>query len=432
MEERRNTYNDQFKANDIAYKLICKVDNSTDRDENLAILTSLNNKKVQLKAVATYLQANFKEVYPKSVEQINLKKQNLNKTDLRNQILDFVIFSLAHHCMKCDADYLPYVQADSAEGDTKCFVCKLPAHKDCYKPDEVKLHLVFLCQICLQAQKFKAELEKKEEPEKEEEVAEQDDDSESDSDSDSDDSTWSKKQKKIRKRKEKPGVPKKKEEICPLLIDGKCPHGISGKNCEYTHKNTCHKYCSFGTRDMDRRGCRFGEDCRYLHPTLCQNSVVMRKCFNKSCTHAHLRHTTKEIKENVDSYKGSYSQGAKAEPPRGNYIQGAKPENSRYENRQYNNSYQSQKPKTRQYERNKPYNPNYRPAPRRVEAQSNDQEHFLCQMVEKMKEQLFPFFQQEMRRQLQHQTYQTTESQESYPSMPDAMDPTWNPSQGRW
>ena len=87
---------------------------------------------------------------------------------------------------------------------------------------------------------------------------------------------------------------RKKDQECPMLIEGVCPHGLTGKTCEYIHKKVCNRYSQYGSKEMHRWGCRFGENCRYVHLTLCNNSVEMGMCLNKSCKHAHLKDTDRK------------------------------------------------------------------------------------------------------------------------------------------
>ena len=57
---------------------------------------------------------------------------------------------------------------------------------------------------------------------------------------------------------------------------------------------------------MHRAGCKFGEECRYLHPTLCQNSVRLKMCLNDSCQHTRLRFT-KRKQTNENTQQNSYN-----------------------------------------------------------------------------------------------------------------------------
>ena len=324
------------------------------------------------------------------------------------------------------------MQTNSAQEDIKCFVCKLPAHRDCYNADDVKLHLVYLCQVCLTAEKKEPTVEETTVPRKVDSEKEEQDDSEkeeqeaeaSDSQQDTEDSEredgdttdnegirfdagWMVKKKK--KRKSKSVKIDKKETVCPLLIDGKCPHGISGKKCEYLHKNICFKYCALGTKEMHRGGCRFGDGCRWLHPTLCKNSVSMRMCLNETCTHVHLRYT-KRTKPNGGRERGENRKPMNQRKYRDDYSQG--------------------------YEQNKQRSGNYRREDQQSQYRSNtrhSQQHFLSQMVEKMQAQLATQIQREISKQFQRlqpqNPQETDEYNAQYPSMQDPMNPTWNQSQ---
>ena len=82
-------------------------------------------------------------------------------------------------------------------------------------------------------------------------------------------------------------IPKKtKRTICKNYRLGKCN---AGDNCEFSHPDKCLNYCRYG-----REGCRGGfQSCNLLHPVLCRDSLNYRKCFNESCTLAHLKGTNR-------------------------------------------------------------------------------------------------------------------------------------------
>ena len=84
--------------------------------------------------------------------------------------------------------------------------------------------------------------------------------------------------------------------ICPRLLKGVCPHGISGRTrssssatCEAYHPKRCRKYCANGPDP--KYGCKKAASCHYYHPSLCKSSVRERKCFNKDCPSTHLKRT---------------------------------------------------------------------------------------------------------------------------------------------
>ena len=318
MADFRAMYNDLFLPNGLAHNLISKVDKNVDRDKNLAVLINVGLQKDDLKGIVTYLKDNFSDTYPTATEKLNIKQHNITKAGLLNQILDFVIYTIPSLCLKCDEKYVPYAQNNSANDDVVCFACKLPAHRECYTAADVNFHLVFLCEICVTGERKEPTVTVRTEhgTEKEDTTDEEStkspkkverkspDKSQNHVNVDSGDTTTTtdEEEKKRRKKKykrrseryEKIEIIVKKDQVCPLLIEGKCPHGIGGKQCEYKHKNMCYKYCSFGTKDMHRGGCGFGDNCRYLHPILCQNSVINRTCFSESCTNGHLRYTRRK------------------------------------------------------------------------------------------------------------------------------------------
>lgn len=323
----KESYCDQFKGDIKSYQVISKLDSSQDQDANLAIILSTRTKKEGLQNILNYLKINFSGKYPTATESLNPTKSNINKTDLALQLLNFVFYTYPHLCLKCNTDYLPLSADNSANSEVECFTCKLPAHATCFKKENIDKDkgIILLCQTCLQQsgknladvpkKKTKVPLAEEKEEEKEEEDGDKHESSTSSEDTDdSDTDSWSVKKKKERKKKITKQTPK--EQDCPLLLEGKCPHGLSGKKCEYKHRKQCNRYRSFGTKQMHGAGCKFGEKCRYLHPNLCQNSVQMKMCLNESCTFVHLKYTkrsqpTGENKQINDYRKPNFQQQSK-------------------------------------------------------------------------------------------------------------------------
>ena len=77
------------------------------------------------------------------------------------------------------------------------------------------------------------------------------------------------------------------QQVCSHYKRGKCRHGSNGKKlvndqeCKFLHPKKCRKYCKFG-----REGC--DDTCGQMHPVLCKSSLRFRKCFDDTCTLAHL------------------------------------------------------------------------------------------------------------------------------------------------
>ena len=103
---------------------------------------------------------------------------------------------------------------------------------------------MFLCHSCLEyaGKNIVNDYVNKEKVSTESE--EKKDDETQDSSTTSDDSeveterdAWSVKKKKVRAKEERSKVKSsKKDQDCPLLIEGKCPYRFTGKNCEYRHR----------------------------------------------------------------------------------------------------------------------------------------------------------------------------------------------------
>ena len=83
--------------------------------------------------------------------------------------------------------------------------------------------------------------------------------------------------------------------VCEAYKRRACPHGLTGKRlvdgkpCPHNHPPRCFRYCKHG--DNKRLGCVKGKDCKYLHPKLCNNSLLKRVCFYDDCQFHHLKHT---------------------------------------------------------------------------------------------------------------------------------------------
>ena len=62
----------------------------------------------------------------------------------------------------------------------------------------------------------------------------------------------------------------KHNKICPLYVQRKCPHGLTGKRliknrpCPNQHPKKCRFYSNFG--NDKQRGCKNGKECNFFHP----------------------------------------------------------------------------------------------------------------------------------------------------------------------
>ena len=67
-----------------------------------------------------------------------------------------------------------------------------------------------------------------------------------------------------------------KKEICFAYKFDKCPNK-DGNGCPNRHPQKCEKFCEFGHKSIDPKGCETSE-CTLLHPKLCRNSTNRKEC----------------------------------------------------------------------------------------------------------------------------------------------------------
>ena len=114
--------------------------------------------------------------------------------------------------------------------------------------------------------------------------------------------------------------PVQDKDVCPLLLLGKCPHGISGKTkvngkkCSGNHPKWCRKYTRYGS-DKDK-GCTDASKCGLYHTKHCPKSVRHRQCFDSNCNMSHLV-GTRRVKEKQNSNKKQSKQVSDNKPSQG-------------------------------------------------------------------------------------------------------------------
>lgn len=100
--------------------------------------------------------------------------------------------------------------------------------------------------------------------------------------------------------------PNPNSNVCPLLMEGTCPHGVSGKtanqgkkSCDEFHPpKRCRRFMRYGT--TVRFGCTKGTECEFFHPRHCNSSLKDKCCYNEDCKLVHLC-GTKRYRESHDS-----------------------------------------------------------------------------------------------------------------------------------
>ena len=80
-----------------------------------------------------------------------------------------------------------------------------------------------------------------------------------------------------------------KKEICFAYKFDKCPNK-DGNGCPNRHPQKCEKFCEFGHKSIDPKGCETSE-CTLLHPKLCRNSTNRKECPFRKCRFQHLKGT---------------------------------------------------------------------------------------------------------------------------------------------
>ena len=78
----------------------------------------------------------------------------------------------------------------------------------------------------------------------------------------------------------------KSSKLCVHLTRyNNCKHGISGKNCAFTHPKVCSKWKNFGG---GKGGCKKGKDCKFFHLPLCNSAKRGTECNKReTCRYIH-------------------------------------------------------------------------------------------------------------------------------------------------
>ena len=188
-------------------------------------------------------------------------------------------------------------------GDTplrSCYLCLQGSHncqkmkEKCESPASRPPGGVWLCHGCLRKNDL-ALVPNITDPSTSGNVLNQNDNGTSETDEVSEDSEGQLGEKISPRRNRGDDMPSQSSTICEAYKKRECPHGLTGKRlingkpCSSTHPPRCFRYCKHG--DNKRLGCSKGNDCKYLHPKLCNNSVLKRVCLNEDCQYTHLKHT---------------------------------------------------------------------------------------------------------------------------------------------
>lgn len=228
--------------------------------------------------------------YPAPCQSLNPNSRN--KDQYAEDIFNFINLLKPTQCTVCNENYVP-TNDDYEDNKVKCFLCKRPSHHDCYKDLTINpdIGIIFLCSECLSV-RAATELSKK---------LSNDETKDATSASLGDDGSSEEKPKNKPDHVER--IPP--TEDCPLYLERKCPHGLTGKReingnpCPYKHRRLCLHFAANGPD-----GCRFGNRCKYFHPkNICQNSINLQACLNKDCPDFHIKGTRRRAEPNPGGYR---------------------------------------------------------------------------------------------------------------------------------
>ena len=245
-------------------------------------------KRTHLYAAATILQSLSKE-YPQLVVELSQSKTT-TKPDVASAIVKFIRKTRNVTCMKCDGHYSPYSSINNGSL-LICHFCDRPSHKGCYTDSvtDCEAGIVFLCTTChgRPTPPVRATVSVTTPPTLANQPLAQ-----KAKPSESSPSTSAAVQHEL--EHSPPNRTKtcfdRSKDVCPLLISGTCPHGISGKNCQSYHPPWCHRFQKNGPKG--KRGCSKPHDkCRFFHPTLCQTAIATGVCLSSTCKEVHIRGT---------------------------------------------------------------------------------------------------------------------------------------------
>jgi len=252
------------------------------------------------------------------------------KLPIAKDIVHFIFSLLPVECNVCSAQY---VADDNERPEVICYICQRGCHPGCYSDAQVSVQsgILFFCSSCLPRIKTlhveygspdsAKSVEKTPEAEPKEAKPKEAKPEEAkpkeglkkpeDAGTTPDDLGISKIVGEFSPEEPAPkqrttvnsgSQPAKKDfsvfagrDICPLLLKGICPHGISGAGCNAFHPKRCNYFVAAGN---DRRhGCTMKGRCKFYHPKLCENAVKLRTCLNQDCKEVHFRGTRRSMRE---------------------------------------------------------------------------------------------------------------------------------------
>ena len=275
------------KTTDVTIKnVIGTFDKDKTVPQNISKLKE-NSSGVALQDTIAFLKSNCTE-YPVAQQVLSCKNQN--KEEYSRDIAKFLDFVKPTQCLSCKENYIPAAE-QCAGNEPKCYLCQRPSHGECYKNIVInpELGVIFVCPECMSV-KAARELA--------EELQNHVEDSKSKSSDKTDTSAAKPSHVPADNNAEKTEETNNRlqQQDCPLYLKRICPHGLTGRReingnpCPYKHRRLCMYYAQHGPS-----GCRFRNNCRYFHPDICQNSINLNMCLNRSCQDFHIKGTQRKV-----------------------------------------------------------------------------------------------------------------------------------------
>ena len=258
--------------------------------ENVAALES-NFTREELTNTVQYIAAKYTETHPVIIQRIK-KNDQRNKKAYAVSIKIFLNGILPLECNVCNDEYCHTEATNADDNKVSCTICNRFSHKQCLVEGDLKPGTFHLCSLCISDLNQRKSGQNKEASDSGKDQLDISRISRLSSVGD-DSGMTSEEDKKSKDEKALEAAKRESEAgICALYAEGKCPHGLRGRNCEFEHPKKCRYYCAYGNEYP--QGCRRGRKCWFFHPKLCQNSAKMQACLNKKCTLVHLKDTTRD------------------------------------------------------------------------------------------------------------------------------------------
>ncbi|CAL8240031.1 unnamed protein product [Gadus morhua 'NCC'] len=234
-------------------ELLNAYDPDATPDRNVELLGKSATIKLPTLKAAAELLCSLHEDYPQPAKEIPASKAK-NKELIAADIVRFIRRCRESKCLKCSSDYIPFSSTNTGSAVT-CHFCHNPSHLGCYSDSVLDLEagVVYLCPCCLGSQiapehvapppvliaaTIAAEHAAGSEHAHHQPVITEHPNTEAvrNPTVNGNDRTG-----KTDSKKKKPCYDRSKA-VCPLLLEGNCSHGISGKNCTSYHPPWCSRF----------------------------------------------------------------------------------------------------------------------------------------------------------------------------------------------